>query len=347
MSYDIGNIERKKAKILIVDDSVREQDIMSCLCMDLGHDYIISENGYDAIDKAANELPDLILMDIMLPMLNGFEATKMIRQNQKTRHIPIIMITSLDAQNDKIKGIECGANDYVNKPFNVKELTLRIKNNLVEKNYRDFLENHGKQLEEGYRDAIFRLSKAIAFHDNKAGAHIKRIGLYCRELSLTLAMDKDFINTIHSASSLYDIGKTAIPDTILTKVEKLTNEEWNIIKSHTTRGANFLKGSSLPFMKMAEEMALSHHEMWSGTGYPQGLKGKEIPISARIVNLADRYDALRSSRPYKKNMEHEEALSMILQGCDRWNRDDYDPEILNAFEKIASRFEDIYASFEK
>jgi len=362
MIYSVSNIERKRAKILIVDDSVRDQDMVACLCNQLGYEIIVSDNGSDALDKAIHELPDLILMDVMLPLLNGFDATKMIRENEKTKHIPIIIITSLDAQNDRIKGMEYGANDYINKPFNIKELSLRIKNNLIGKDYRDFLEAYNRRLEEevekrtealnkaleqtknSYIEAIQKLNEAVVYKDSKTGAHIKRLSLYCSELALALGMDSNFVEAIHYASPMHDLGKVGIPDSILRKHGALTANEWEVMKSHTIIGANILKDAKSPFMKMAEEIALSHHEKWNGSGYPYGLSGEDIPLTGRIVNIADQYDALRSSRPYKGSIDHDKAISIIIKGCDRSNPEDYDPVVLSAFKTITLKFKDIYGS---
>ncbi|MDH3976282.1 MAG: response regulator [Deltaproteobacteria bacterium] len=362
MIYDLNNIERKRAKILIVDDNSRDQEMVACLCNKIGYEVIVAGNGPDALDKAIHESPDLILMDVMLPLLDGFEATKMIRENEKTKHIPVIILTSLDARNDRIKGMEHGANDYISKPFNIKELTLRIKNNLIGKDYRDFLEGYNRRLEEevekrtealnnaleqtksSYIEAIQKLNEAVVYKDSKTGAHIKRLSLYCKELALALGMGNSFVEAIHYASPMHDLGKVGIPDAILRKHGKLTQNEWEVMKSHTIIGANILKDAKSPFMKMAEEIALSHHEKWNGSGYPYGLSGNEIPLTGRIVNIADQYDALRSSRPYKGCIDHSKATSIILKGCDRSKPGDYDPEILNAFRKIAARFEDIFTS---
>jgi len=362
MIDNINDLENKNIRILIVDDCAQDQNIVASLCNKLGYEIMFSDNGSDALDKAIHELPDLILMDIMLPLLNGFEATRMIRENEKTKHIPIIILTSLDAQNDRIKGMEYGANDYIIKPFNIRELTLRIKNNLFGKKYRDFLEAYNRRLEEevnkrtkdlnkameqtknSYIEAIQKLNEAVVYKDSKTGAHIKRLSLYCRELAVALGMNSNFVETIHYASPMHDLGKVGIPDSILRKQGELNPQEWEIMKSHTIIGANILKDAKSPFMKMAEEIALSHHEKWNGSGYPYGLRGEEIPLTGRIVNIADQYDALRSSRPYKGCLDHNDAIALIIKGCDRSNPEDYDPAILNAFQKIALKFEDIYAS---
>ena len=199
---------------------------------------------------------------------------------------------------------------------------------------------------ESHFDTIFTIVRAAEFRDEETGAHVKRIAVYCKELSQFLGMDPEFTDTIYYASPLHDVGKIGIPDNILLKPAKHTPEEWEIMKTHAVLGAKILGAgtSPSPFTRMGAEIALNHHERWDGSGYPGGLAGEAIPLAARIMGICDVYDALRSTRPYKPSFPHERAMSIITEGDGRTVPGHFDPEILDAFAKISGRFAEIYSS---
>ncbi len=347
--------ENSNARILIVDDDDRQRKFSATLCHRLGYDVLTANDGSVAVKSAPIDMPDLILMDVMMPIMNGFEATERLKSDERTRHIPIIMLTSLDNRDDRLEGIKRGVDDYLIKPFDSEELLLRIGNALKIKKYHDLLKDQNevlesmvakrtKELKLSYVDTVLRLNLAAEYKDNETGAHIKRISFLSRELAETLGMDKNYVETIYYASPMHDIGKVAVPDSILLKPGALTAEEFEVIKTHPRVGADILKGSNSAILKVAEEVALTHHETWSGTGYPQGLKGEEIPLSGRIVNIVDQYDAMRSMRPYKTVLHHTTVVKILTEGDGRTSPNDFDPEVLEAFKRCESRLNDIYGS---
>jgi putative two-component system response regulator len=353
--------------ILLADDEPGIVRLLKTLCESLGYQTIEASNGLEAVEMTARFSPDLAIMDGAMPVKSGFEAIRELKSHSLTEHIPIIMLTGLQTREDRLKGISAGANDFLTKPVDAEELALRVRNNLKIKEYHDFLKNHAEILEEqvgertvelrgaldelkkaselvtrGYIDTIFRLAVVAEYKDEDTGSHIRRIGYYSKELASTLGMDVDFTEGIFHASIMHDIGKVGIPDSILLKPGILSPEEWETMKSHTELGARILSGSDSPYLKMAEAIARSHHERWDGSGYPSGLRAESIPIAARITNIADQYDAMRSRRPYKPASSHAEVVRIITEGDGRTMPSHFDPLVLQAFSAHAGRFEEIY-----
>jgi len=344
-----------KRKVLIVDDNERNVKILAAICREQGHVILEAHNGRQALEVVRGEAPDIIFMDVMMPEMDGMEATEILKADYATAHIPVIMVTALDSREDRLRGIRAGADDFLTKPVDSEELVLRLKNNLRNKDFHDFLENHAgilqQQVEErtlelrqGYIDTIHRLVLASEYKDEDTGSHIRRISHYTRELAVGLGLAADFTDIIYYAAPMHDIGKVAIPDRILLKAGPLDGGEWKIMKSHTTIGAQILKGSSSPFLAMAMEIAACHHERWDGKGYPGALAGEAIPLTARIMNICDQYDALRSRRPYKQPFEHQRTVEIICRGDGRTMPEHFDPEILAAFARVSDRFAEIYAT---
>lgn len=370
--YNLKNIlmDNHKSKILIVDDEPRNRLLLNNMCENMGYKTFQATNGEEAIDYAVDNSPDLIIMDVIMPKMNGFDSTEKIKADDRTKQIPVIIVTALGSREDLLTGISKGADDFLTKPYDFEELAMRIKNNLKIKKYNDLLKENNDILEEkvqqrtqelqkalfelnlahdstkaAYLETIYRLTLATEFKDQATGSHIKRISLYTRKIAETLSMNTEFIENIFHASPMHDIGKVGIPDSILLKPGALNAEEWEIMKTHTTIGAKILEGSESTFLKMGQEIARNHHETWDGSGYPNGLRKTQIPISARITIIADQYDALRSTRPYKKPFTHDEALKIITEGDGRTSPDHFDPDIIKAFIEINKDFGEIFESY--
>jgi len=290
---------------------------------------------------------------VMMPDTDGFQVAAHIKSNSDTRNIPIIMVTSLDDRASKLRALDSGAEEFLTKPVDRAELIVRTRNLLRLKELADLHANYARVLEErvverslrltnSYRDTIAALNRAASYRDEETGAHVQRISHYCVELAQALGMDSAFCECIYYASPMHDIGKIAIPDRVLLKPGPLTPDEWEIMKTHATLGFKMLDGVDSPYIEMGRDIALRHHERWEGRGYPDGLTGEAIPLSARVRAIADVYDALRSRRPYKEAYGHDDAVRIIMHGDGRTSPKHFDPRVLSAFVSARAAMRDIY-----
>ncbi len=344
-------------KILIADDDPVLRKYLSAVLEKQDYQYATATNGIEAIEKVETDRPDLILLDVMMPEMDGLEACEKLKKNPSTRHIPIVLITGSTDREVRIRGLSAGANDFLTKPIDRPELIVRIRNLLRIKEFEDFLSNHNEmlkreveektgQIREGYIDTIIRLTTVAEYKDEETAAHIRRVGHYCQHMAKHLGWPKEDQETILYASPMHDIGKVGIPLEILLKSSKLTPEEFALVKTHTLIGADILHDSKSKYLRMAEIIALTHHERWDGSGYPRGLRGEEIPLAGRIMNIVDQYDALRSRRPYKPSLDHDVAVKIIVKGDGKTSPDHFDPNLRKAFVELVPVFKDIFERLE-
>ena len=340
--------------VLLVDDEPSNLRLLQMLLNAEGYATLLAENGAEALALTAKQKPDIILLDIMMPEMNGFEVARQLKANPDTSNIPIIMVTALNDRGSRLKALEMGAEEFLIKPIDRAELSIRVKNLLRLKEYADFLADHNLRLEsqvavrtgqlsESYREAIYIMTSAAELKDEDTGLHVIRISYFCRVLAENLGMDTEFVDRITYASPMHDIGKIGIPDHILLKPGSFLPEEWAIMKTHPELGENILSRGGSPYLRMGAEIALNHHERWDGGGYPGGKRGEEIPLSARMMNIADQYDALRAKRPYKPAFDHDKAMQTITEGDGRTLPCHFDPMVLAAFNACAETFRGIYA----
>lgn len=343
----------QKPLVLVVDDDESIRVLLKRQMERDGYAVATAGDGLSAITTAGAVLPDVVLLDALMPEMDGFEVAEALKSADATRSAPIIMVTALDDHESRLRALKAGVQEFLTKPIDRDEVSLRVRNMLILREYSSFLANQNRVLEqrveertrevlESYRETIETLTRAASYKDEETGAHVRRISFYTQELAIALGMNAAFCETIHYASPMHDIGKIAIPDSILLKTGPLNAQEWTVMKSHTTIGAQLIGSGNSLYLRMGAEIALHHHERWDGGGYPAGLKGERIPFSARIMNICDQYDALRCARSHKKALPHETALEIITLGDGRTMPAHFDPDILAAFNRCATRFREIF-----
>jgi putative two-component system response regulator len=360
-------MEENKARIMVVDDTSANLEILEELLSERGYQVSSFPKGDKALQHAKQYPPDLIFLDIMMPHMDGFEVCKRLKSDEKLRDIPVVFISALDDTANKVNAFFHGGVDYITKPFQEAEVFARLETHLKLRRVQMQLQRYNLQLEELVQEKVreitdsqmatlVAMSKLAEFRDETTGKHIERTQEFCRMLAVQLSKSSkyagsitpDFVQNIYFSAPLHDIGKVGIPDNILLKPGKLLAEEFEVMKTHAILGARTLqkvleKYPNNSFVNMGVQLTKYHHEKWNGKGYPEGLAGEAIPLPARIMAVADVYDALRSKRSYKEGFSHEETVRIISQESGQ----SFDPVIVEAFLAVEKDFADIFEGMQQ
>ena len=358
--------QRQAPTVLVVDDTPDNLALMAELLQDR-YRVRVANSGERALAMAQTDpVPDLVLLDIMMPGMDGYEVCRRLQANAATRSIPVIFLTARADSEDERMGLELGAVDYITKPVSPPIMLARVQTHLALKATADFLRNKSAYLErevalrtlevQAIQDVtIMAMASLAETRDDETGNHIRRTQLYVKALAERLrthprfeaVLNDHMIELLYKCAPLHDIGKIGIPERILFKPGKLTDGEFEIIKGHAALGRKAIEGAErrlgmrVRFLNVAKDMAYSHHEKWDGSGYPEGLAGDAIPVTGRLMALADVYDALISRRIYKAAFTHEQACSSIVQERGRH----FDPDMVDAFIEIAEDFRTIATNY--
>lgn len=328
--------DHKLKKVLVVDDIPENIDVIAGILSD-DYDVIAARSGKTVMKMIQSlNFPDIILLDVMMPGMDGYEVCEKLKDNLLTSNIPIIFVTAKHETEDEKRGLDLGAVDYITKPINPATLRARIKTHLVAHDQNMELERkvqeRTKKLHETQLQIIQRLGRAAEFKDNETGLHVIRMSHYSRIIAEKTSSDNNWTDLLFTTAPMHDVGKIGIPDKIILKPGKLDDQEWSIMKKHCEYGAEIIGDHNTPLLQMAKEIALTHHERWDGSGYPYALSDKNIPLTGRIIALADVFDALTSKRSYKlewpvdKAVKHIESQSGIH----------FDPDLVTVFKEVLS-----------
>ncbi len=339
-------LELKGSRILVVDDDPQNLRYLTRILGDAGYTGVkVTSEPRQVLPLFAEFHPDLILLDLHMPEMDGFEVMEGLRPwIPEESFLPILVLTGDGSPENKERALEAGAMDFLTKPFNASEARLRIRNLLATRQLHLQLQDHNLQLEARVQERtaelerarveiLERLARAAEYRDDDTGEHTRRVGQLSASLARVLGCPDDEVELIARASPLHDIGKIGVPDVILLKPAKLSPEEFEVMRTHTSIGARILSGSEVPLLRLAASIALTHHERWDGSGYPEGISGEAIPLVGRIVAVVDIFDALTHSRPYKPAWPVEEAVAEIRAQAGRH----LDPGVVEAFLYVQER----------
>ena len=311
------------ARILIADDDEMNRFLTEEMLAIQGYQVIHAGDGATAMEKFTRHAPDLVLLDVMMPRLNGFEVCRRIKQNPDTCLTPVIMVTGLSATEDRIRGIESGADDFLTRPVDRVELMARVRSLIQLKNRTDELERA--------ESVLYALALSIEAKDAYTEGHCERLSIYSSRLAERLHFPPEYVNALRRAGTVHDIGKVAVPDAILLKPGRLTEEEWKIMREHPVVGERIC--APLKSFRLVLPIIRHHHEKCDGTGYPDGLSRHNIPVAARVLQIVDVYDALTTARPYKRALSPREALETMQEEIQKgW----WDPEIFGEFRQFVT-----------
>lgn len=298
----LPNHEDRRPRLLLVDDEPTNLHVLRQI---LGDEYRLqfATDGAKALQLVAQQKPDLILLDIMMPSLSGYDVCRVLKADVATQSIPVIFISALSDVDDETEGFDAGGVDYIIKPVRAPVVRARVRTHL------SLIATN--TLRETRLQIVQRLGRAAEYKDNETGMHVLRMSHFCRALAIALGCSAEWVDDLLHAAPMHDVGKIGIPDAVLLKPGPLNDSEWKIMREHPVIGAEIIGEHDSSILRMAREIALTHHEKWDGSGYPHGLRGESIPLAARIVALADVFDALTSVRPYKRAWSVSEAMAHI------------------------------------
>jgi putative two-component system response regulator len=339
-------VSREQARVLIVDDLAIIRHSLRHILTKAGYQCREAEDVFGALEVLDHENIDLVLCDIQMPGASGLDLVKALRH--RIPDTSVVMVSSLEDAETAIECLQQGAFGYVLKPYQPREILVQVngalRRRMLEIAFRDREAQLAQKVREqtveirnSREEIAFRLIAASEHRDNETGMHVRRIGLYAAEMARLLGWSQQAVDTIQSAAPMHDIGKIGVPDAILQKPGALTEEEWVVMKRHTTMGATILKGSTVPFIRMGAMIAIGHHEKWDGTGYPRGLKGEAIPLEARITALVDVYDAVSNRRHYKEPWPEDRVVEVLRKGSGAH----FEPLLTDLFLANLGRFRDI------
>lgn len=346
------------SRILIVDDVPANIQVLVSILREDGYQLSVATSGKQALELVERVRPDLLLLDVMMPDMDGYEVCRRLKADEATLHIPVLFITALADAQDEAKGLALGAVDYITKPIHPELVRVRVLNHLKLKQYQNHLEEtvrmRTRELQLTQTVLIESLATLAEYRDPETGGHIKRTQNYVKALAVKLRnhqrfrndLDDSTIEMLYQSAPLHDIGKVGVRDDVLLKNGRLTDEEFEQMKKHTLYGNEALriteqKLGKNTFLRHAREVAYTHQEKWDGSGYPNGLKGDDIPISGRLMAVADVYDALISKRIYKPPIPHEKAVQIIAEG----KGSHFDPDVVDAFLELEGVFRNIAVTF--
>jgi putative two-component system response regulator len=312
--------------ILVADDQLPNRELLNELLSAQGYKVVMAYDGADALKQVANEPVDLVLLDVMMPQLSGFEVCEKIKSSPDTYLIPVILITALSEKQDRIEGIKAGADDFLTRPVDRTELLARVRSLLKLKQRTDELERA--------ETVLFTLARSIEGKDPYTHGHCERLAEYSATLATHLGLPEEQVIALRRAGVVHDIGKIAVPDSILLKPSKLTPEEWKLVQEHPIVGERICE--PLKSFRLVLPVIRYHHEKFNGSGYPDGLAGENIPVTARVLQIVDVYDALTTIRPYKPAFSTSDALQTMNEEVAKgW----WDPDIFDQFERLVKKHE--------
>ncbi len=331
--------------VLVVDDTPENIHVLSGVLQD-EYSVRVATSGERALTAARTDpQPDLILLDVKMPVMDGYEVCRRLKNDYQTQRIPVIFVTGMGEAEDEARGFELGAVDYIVKPVSPAIVRARVRTHIQlydqKRHLLELVQQRTRELEDTRLQIIRRLGRAAEFKDDETGYHVIRMSHYCRMMALAVGIPDYRAEILFNAAPMHDVGKIGVPDSILEKAGPLTPDEWSIVKRHPVIGAGIIGRHNNELLEMARVIALTHHERWDGSGYPRALRGEAIPLVGRIVAVADAFDALTSTRPYKQAWPVEEAVALLRREAGR----QFDPRLVPKFIEMMPQVRDIMAQY--